>query len=156
MEPDACRSLGCGCSPSSDSRPEMHEGTGSNRAGCREVHEPIGEPSDGELRTEGTDTSKAALAREVNLVSKVGESEVVAGPIERYRQDLQERLSHIPLDFDERERFRDEWMTVNNALPEVLCRDVRDMQELLRRATEPIVARTCSSEARQVQRRRER
>ena len=39
---------------------------GSNREECLEAHEPIGEPSNGELRTEGVDTTKAALAQEAH------------------------------------------------------------------------------------------
>ena len=50
------------------SRPEVSDGTGSNRAECHTIaHELIGGPflsRAGELRTEGADTTKAALAQE--------------------------------------------------------------------------------------------
>ena len=138
---------GCGCNHSPGDEPEMHEGTGSNREGCHNiVHGLIGEGSNPEPRTEGTGIPKAALAREIDLVSGVSEPEVVSlvsetsepeiatCPIERYRLELQERLKCIPMDFDAREMLRDQWMTVHDRLPEELCRDMSDMQEIIRRA----------------------
>ena len=70
----------------------------------------------------------------VSLVSEIDKPEVAICPIEQYRQELQERLLNIPMDFDARELLREQWMIVHNALPEELCRDMCDMQELIRRA----------------------
>ena len=139
---------GCGCNHSPALEAEMHDGTGSNREGCHnQVHGPIGEGSDPEPRTEGTGIPEAALAREidlvsglsepedVSLVSETSEPEIVTCPIERYRLELQERLKCIPADFDAREVLRDQWMTVHDRLPEELCQDMSDMQEIIRRAT---------------------
>ena len=61
--------------------PEASDGTGSNRAECHTIaHELIGEPFPsraGELRTEGADTSKAALAREIAMMPNCNKPEDV-------------------------------------------------------------------------------
>ena len=126
----------CGCCSTSDSDPEAAEGTGSNREGYHSIADrPIGEGHSPEPRTSEAGTPKAALAREVKFVPKVSESEETTCPIELFRLELHDRLRCIPQDFDERERLRNDWMIIHKSLPEELCRDVSDMQELLRRAT---------------------
>ena len=125
----------CGCCSTSDSCPEAIDGTGSNRAGHHSIADRlIGEGPSPEPRTSEADVPKAAIAREVDETPMVGESEETTCPIELFRMELQDRLRSIPLDFDERERLRDEWMTVHDRLPDELCRDEMDMQEVIRRA----------------------